>query len=414
MRWTPQRRRRLLRSVLHSRRLLANHPRRTLLSISGLLIGVATVTVMASVGAGAERRVLERVRAMGTDLLVVSAATAPTIAGRIRQSATLTTLRAGDAAAIAEQARNARAAAAVLNWQGLARWEGRNVRVAISATTPAGLSIRNMRPARGRLFDDAEDRELRRVAVLGPTAARSLFGDVDPVGRELRLGGVPVDVVGVLRARGTDAGGTDLDNVVVIPLETGRRRLLNIPYVHAIYVQASSSRHLDALEAEVREVMAARHSARSGLPDPFIIQNQAVLLRTERGTARAMNQLIVGTGTLALVIGGIGILAVMLVSVRERVREIGLRRAVGARRGDIRLQFLLESALLATAGGAAGVVAGFTVAGFAALIGPWDLVLSWQAAVAGLICSTVVGLAVGVIPADRAARLLPAEALRAT
>jgi putative ABC transport system permease protein len=413
VRWTPQRRRRLLRSVLHSLRLLANHRRRTLLSISGLLIGVATVTVMASVGAGAERRVLERVRAMGTDLLVVSAATAPTIAGRIRQSATLTTLRPGDAVAIGEQARNARAAAPALNWQGLARWEGRNVPVVISATTPAGLGIRNMRPASGRLFDDAEDRELRRVVLLGPTAARNLFGAVDPVGREIRLGSVPVDVIGVLQARGTDPGGTDLDNVVVMPLETGRRRLLNIPYVHAIYVQASSSRHLDALEAEVREVMAARHSVRSGLPEPFLIQNQAVLLRTERGAARAMDKLIVGTAALALVIGGIGILAVMLISVRERVREIGLRRAVGARRDDIRLQFLLESALLATAGGAAGVASGIVVAGLAALIGPWDLVLSWQAAVVGLLCSSLLGLAVGVIPADRAASLLPAEALRA-
>jgi putative ABC transport system permease protein len=413
VKWTPQRRRRLLRSVLHSLRLLANHRRRTLLSISGLLIGVATVTVMASVGAGAERRVLERVRAMGTDLLVVSAATAPTIAGRIRQSATLTTLRLGDAVAIGEQARNARAAAPALNWQGLARWEGRNVPVVISATTPAGLGIRNMRPASGRLFDDAEDRELRRVVLLGPTAARNLFGAVDPVGREIRLGSVPVDVIGVLQARGTDPGGTDLDNVVVMPLETGRRRLLNIPYVHAIYVQASSSRHLDALEAEVREVMAARHSVRSGLPEPFLIQNQAVLLRTERGAARAMDKLIVGTAALALVIGGIGILAVMLISVRERVREIGLRRAVGARRDDIRLQFLLESALLATAGGAAGVASGIVVAGLAALIGPWDLVLSWQAAVVGLLCSSLLGLAVGVIPADRAASLLPAEALRA-
>jgi putative ABC transport system permease protein len=392
---------------------LADHRRRTLLSISGLLIGVATVTVMASVGAGAERRVLERVRAMGTDLLVVSAATAPTIAGRIRQAATLTTLRAGDAAAITEQARNARAAAPALNWPGLARWEGRNVPVAISATTPAGLGIRNMRPARGRLFDDADDRELRRVGLLGPTAARNLFGDADPIGREIRLGGVPVDVISVLQARGTDPGGTDLDNVVVIPLETGRRRLLNIPYVHAIYVQASSSRHLDVLEAEVREVLAARHRVRSGLGDPFIIQNQAVLLRTERGAARAMGQLIVGTGALALVIGGIGILAVMLISVGERVREIGLRRAVGARREDIRLQFLLESALLATAGAAAGIVSGIAVAGLAALVGPWDLVLSWQAAVLGLLCSSLLGLVVGVIPADRAARLLPAEALRA-
>jgi putative ABC transport system permease protein len=208
------------------------------------------------------------------------------------------------------------------------------------------------------------------------------------------------------------AGG-DLDDVVVVPLETAMRRILNIPYVHAVYVQGRRGADLSALEMEVREVLGRRHPVRAGTPEPFLVQNQAVLLRTERGAARAFNRLIVATGLLALLVGGVGILAIMQLSVRERVREIGLRRAVGARSRDIQLQFLLESGLVSAAGGVAGVTAGLAVTAVAALVGPWDLVLPWRAALGGLGCSVGIGLLVGTIPAARAGRLPPIEALSA-
>lgn len=406
-------RRRLLRGLRLSVRILAAHRLRTGLSVSGLLVGVAAVMVMAAVGEGAERGVLARVRAMGTDLLVVTPAPAPRLAGRTRQLATVTTLRAADAAAIAEEVARAQAAAPAVIRPVVAHFEGRNVPTTLLGTTPAGLGIRNLRPATGRLFDQVEDQERRRVALLGPTIAEALFGTDDPVGREIRLGAVPVDVIGVLERRGTDVAGSDLDHVVVVPLQTAMRRVLNVPYVHALYVQARSSADLPALEAEVRGVLDRRHPRRAGTPEPFLVQNQAVLLRTERGAARALNRLIVTTGFLALLVGGIGILATMLLSVRERVREIGLRRAVGARGRDIRLQFLLESGLLAAAGGASGVVVGLVVAALAAVVGPWDLVLSWRAGLLGLASSTALGLTVGVIPAARASRLQPIDALRA-
>ncbi|MBI4541202.1 MAG: ABC transporter permease [Gemmatimonadetes bacterium] len=407
------RRSKLARSLLLSIQLLVAHRLRTALSVSGLVIGVAAVMVMVAVGEGAERRVLERVRAMGTDLLVVSAAPAPRVAGRQRQVAIHTTLRAADAAAIVEGSVLAVAAAPAVIRSVVARWEGRNTTTTLTGTTTDGLRIRNIRAEWGRVFDDVEDREQRRLALLGPTVVRNLFGDVDPVGRDLRVGSVPFEVIGVTRSRGMDAGGSDLDNVVVIPLETAMRRVLNIPYVHALFVQARSSADLEGLEAEVREILERRHLLRAGMPEPFIIQNQAVLLRTERGAARAMNRLIVSVAILALLVGGIGILAIMLISVRERTREIGLRRAVGAKRKDIQLQFVLESAMLAAAGGTAGVIAGLAAAGMAAALGPWELVLSWRAAFLGLGCSTLLGVAVGSIPAARAARLEPIDALRA-
>ena len=407
------RHRRLARGLLLSLQLLGAHRLRTALSVSGLLVGVAAVIVMVAVGEGAERRVLARVQGMGSNLLVVSAAPAQRVAGRPRQVPVYTMLRASDAAAIAQGSSRAVAAAPAVNRSVVVRSEGVNTTTILTGTTAGGLRIRNISAASGRVFDDRDDRERQRVALLGPTVVRSLFGASDPVGRVVRVGNVPFDVVGVTRARGLDAVGVDLDDIVLVPFETATRRLLNIAYVHTLFIQARSTADLVPLERDVREILHSRQAGRSGMLDSFVIQNQATLLRTERGAARAMNQLVVGVALLALLAGAIGILAVMLISVRERTREIGLRRALGARRRDIQVQFVLESAMLAAAGGLAGVVVGLTAAGSAAMLGPWDLVVSWRVAALALTSSTIVGLIVGTIPAARAARLEPITALRA-
>ncbi len=404
--------RRLARGLPLSIQLLAAHRLRTAVSVSGLSVGVAALMVMVAAGQAAERRVLDRVRAMGTNVLVVAAAPAPRVAGRSRQVATLTQLRPADADAVAQATRLAAAAAPMVNRVLAAHWEGRNTTVTVTGTTVDGLRIRAIQAAAGQLFDESDDVERRRVALVGRTVARNLFGDAHPVGLQVRLGNVPFDVIGVMRPRGTDVGGTDLDNVIVVPLGTALRRVLNIPYVHALFVQARRTADLAALEAEVREILLRRHRVRSGMPEPFVIQNQAVLLRTERGAARAMQRLTAGVGMLVLAVGALGILAVMSMAVRERTSEIGARRTVGARRRDIRLQFLVESAILAGAGGTAGVALGIIGAALAAFLGPWDLMVSWRAAALGVVCSTVLGLAVGVIPAARAARLDPIQALR--
>ena len=409
----PLRRGKFGRGVLLSLQLLAAHRLRTALSVSGLLIGGAAVMVMAAAGEGAEQDVLARLQAMGTNLLVVSAAPAPLVAGRPRQANVNTTLTAADAAAIAGQSGFAMAVAPAVRRAAVLRWEDRNVATTLTGTTAEGLRIRNIEPGSGRLFDDTDDRGRRRVIVLGPAVARSLFAGADPVGRQIRIGNSEFEVIGVARPRGIDPVGADLDDVAMIPFDTAARRVFNIAYVHAIFVQAASSAGLPDLESEVRGILRARHPARSGAAEPFMIQNQAALLLTERGAAQALNQLVLAVAGIALLLGGIGVITVMQMSVRERTREIGLRRAVGATRGDIRLQFLVESAILAIAGGVAGVMIGIAAAGAAALFGPWNLVLSWPAAALGVACSAAVGLAAGIIPAARAARLEPIEALRA-
>jgi len=268
------------------------------------------------------------------------------------------------------------------------------------------------RSARERSFEADEDRARRRVAVIGPTVAKNIFGASDPVGEQIRIGRVPFEIIGVTRPRGIDANGIDQDDMVLVPLETSMRRLLNVPYIQTIYVQARGSQWLDLVEREVRTLLRARQRLNDGRPDTFTIQNQMTLLKTERDTARSMTLLIGSVAGIALLVGGVGILAVMLISVRERTREIGLRRAVGARPHDIRMQFLVEAALLAGFGGILGVMAGIGATYAAAVLGFWETLISWPAATIAFSFSITVGIIFGIYPALRASRLEPIQALK--
>jgi putative ABC transport system permease protein len=390
---------------------LAEHRLRTALALGAFAASVAVVTVMIGVASAAERRVLQRVRAMGTDLVQVLAAPAPRVVGRQQQVAIMTNLRIDDAEALMAEIPGARAAAVVTQSMAV-RALGRNTTSLVMGTTPVGLVLRDIRIEAGRPFDESEERELRRVALLGPTVARIIFGADDPVGQEVRLGNVPFDVIGVIRRRGTDVGGTDLDNSVLVPLGTAMRRLLQIPYVHAIAIKQTDM-DLFRLEAEVRAVLEQRHRVRSGSPPPFVIQNQAVLLRTERGATSTFDRLTRGIGALTALSGVAGILVVMLLAERERRREIGVRRAVGARRSDVAWQFLVESSVLAAVGSAAGVVLGGVAIVIAGLTGAWDPVFPVRAGLVAVAAALFLGGVAGLYPAIRAARVDPVRALMA-
>ena len=400
------------RGLVLSVQLLAAHRLRTALSVSGLLIGVAAVMVMASIGRGAEQELRNRLETMGTDLVVISAAPAPRVADRPRQADVQTDLTLDDAIAILEESPAAIASAPAVNGNAVLRWEGLNRATGLSGTTAEGLRIRNIRAASGRLFDDNDDAGQQRVAVIGPAVARSLFAGVDPVGRIVRIGNLEFEVTGVARARGIDPLGNDLDDFAVIPFQTAVRRVLNRNYVDAIYVQARSSDDLGALESDIRAILGTRLAERTGVPAAYTIQNQAMLLRAERAAAGALNRLVPVVSGIALMLGAIGILTVMLISVKERTREIGLRRALGASRRNIRTQFILESGMLGAAGGATGVIVGLAASGLAAYFGGWPLVIAWDAAAIGAACSMILGLIIGLAPAARAARLEPIAALR--
>ncbi|MBN1341797.1 MAG: ABC transporter permease [Phycisphaerae bacterium] len=403
---------RLSRNLLLSWELLISHRLRTLLSVLGVVVGVAAVVLTVSAGKGAEHEILERVRQMGTDLIVVSAGQTRIIAGRQRQMATVTTLVPEDAESIASSCPSVARAAAAADKNVTVRWESETANTKVLGADVGALDIRNVRIAAGRTFDAREVRGKRRVAVLGPTVVENLFGTVDPVGLRVRINRVPFEVIGVTAAKGVDAGGVDQDDLAYVPLTAAMRRLLNVDYVNTIFVQAKSSDVLHQAEEEVRELLRKRHRL-GNRPDDFTIQNQATLLETERTASESLTMLIGGVAGISLLVGGVGILAVMLMSVRERTPEIGLRRAVGATRGDVRTQFIVESAVLSGAGGLIGVALGLAAALIAAAMGYWHVLISWTAVGVGLVFSIGLGIAFGSYPAHRAAELDPITALRA-
>ncbi len=399
-------------SLTLSLEILAAHKLRTLLSVLGIVVGVATVILMVAAGRGAEEQILDRIRQMGTNLLTVSAGQTRIIAGRQRQMDTVTTLVVEDAAAIAEACPAVARVAAAIDRNLALRWEAENAHTTVLGLDPEGFAIRKLSLAAGRAFDADEARGRRRVAVLGPTAAKNLFRDADPIGQTFRIGRVPFEVVGITSPKGVDPNGLDQDDLVIIPLETAMRRVMNVNHIQTIFVQARAADQLDRAEEEIRELLRQRHRL-GDQPDDFTIQNQATLLATERETARAMTLLIGSVAAISLLVGGVGILAVMLISVRERTPEIGLRRALGARRRDIRNQFLFESAMLAGGGGLIGVALGLGGAETVSALDYWPALISWPTAALAFFFSVLLGLLFGIYPATRAAALEPIDALRA-
>ncbi|MCP3977979.1 MAG: FtsX-like permease family protein [bacterium] len=333
------------------------------------------------------------------------------MAGRQRQFDTEVTLVPDDADAIAAECPAVELSAPMASKKLSVRWDSENTNTKVFGVSPEGFRIRNIAVESGRRFGPEEDRARSRVAVVGPTVVRNLFGGIDPVGLRIRIGRVPFEVIGVTKPKGVDLNGLDQDDLVFVPLRTAMRRLLNVTHLEAIYVRTHRAGLLEVAEEQIRHLLRRRHRLRAK-PDDFTIQNQAVLLRTERETARSVTLLIGSVAGISLLVGGIGILAVMLISVRERTREIGLRRSIGASRGDIRTQFLLESGLLAGVGGFFGVLLGVTAALAASGLGHWETSVSWPVAAAALGFSFIVGVVFGSYPAVRAARLEPVEALR--
>lgn len=401
----------LSRNVILSCEIMTAHKLRTMLSVLGIVVGVGAVVLMVSAGKGAEKRILDGIRDMGTNLIIVNAGQTRIIGGRQRQMGTVTTLVPKDVKAIVRYCSSVTLAAAACSKKLSARFEAENTNTMVVGLTVDGFRIRNITIDSGRSFDAGESRGRRRVAVLGPTVARNLFGDIDPIGLSFRVNRVPFEVIGVTRAKGTDLNGVDQDDLIIVPLETAMRRLFNVTHVDMIYVQTENVEALGRAETEIRELLRQRHRLKDKLDD-FTIQNQATLLETERETSRAMTLLVGSVSGISLLVGGVGILAVMLISVRERREEIGLRRAVGALRRDIRNQFLLEAIILAGAGGLFGITLGISGAWIMSHLGHWDVVISWRAAVLGFAFSVSLGIIFGILPAMRAAAIEPIKALR--
>lgn len=405
----------LARNLQLSIKALARHRVRTGLALSGMGVGVGAVLVLTAVGEGSERQVLQEIDAMGRNLLIVSAAEAPRVPWRERTVPKVNTMVLGDAEAVR---RGSPDVALVVPEQQMGRrvkYGTISTMATIRGTTPEYQKVRDFHTVAGRYFTHEEDRNLARVAVLGSRVKELLFPYDDPIGKTVRIGKTSFRVIGVLESKGATADGlSDEDNQVLIPVRTALRRVFNVDYINMLYVRVAERERMDAAREQVAEILRTRHRTREmARDDDFRIQNQHVILEARLEAIESFRSMTLGFGAVAVIVGGVGILAIMMLAVRERRSEVGLRVAVGARRRDILAQFLVESLLLGVSGGAVGALAAVVAAWIVGASTEWQTTLNGAALLVGIVSSLAIGVLFGVYPAQRAARLDPIDALRA-
>ena len=394
------------------------HPMRSALTSLGVVIGVAAVVMMTSIGLGAQQRVTSAISGLGSNLIVVMPNYGgPPGGGIARQAAgSALTLTDDDAAAIAAQVQGVAAVAPAVRGQVQVVSEGANWNTRIEGVTPPYLTARDLAIASGRMFDDAEARQGKKVAVIGQTVVNELFPNTDPLGQRIRVGEVPFEVVGILASKGQSGFGQDQDDIVLGPLEAVRSRIVGRRVkgntVQSIYVKAASPDDLDTVQDDVTNLLRDRHRIREGEDNDFSVQNLASILAASQATVQTFTILLAAVAAVSLVVGGVGIMNIMLVAVTERTREIGLRMAMGARRTDVLYQFALEAVTLSLAGGILGLLIGIGGGLLMAKLGGWPVAIAGWAAPVALGFSMLVGLGFGAYPAWRAAQLDPIEALR--
>jgi putative ABC transport system permease protein len=392
---------------------LMAHRLRALLAILGIVVGVAAVIVMLGVGEGAKREVLGKIQGLGTNILIVSAGQIKSVAGRPQLVGNVTTLDLRDAKAIAEECP---AVARVVPIQGrklAVKYGTGTTNTNIVGTSADFPAVREFRTVAGRFFEADEAQGAARVAVVGQTALANLGAGRQALGETIRIGNVPFEVIGLLEPKGVNYAGIDEDDQILIPVATALRRLFNVTYLASLYIQARDEGAMGAAARQVADLLRDRHRIRGGRPDDFTIQTQAEILEAAQETSQTFSLLLGSIAGVSLFVGGIGILAMMVISVRERTQEIGVRRAVGARRRDILLQFVLEATSLSLAGGLVGSVAGVAGAVIFSRVTGWLTAVSPRAILLAFGVAAAVGIFFGAYPASRAARLDPIVALRA-
>ncbi|MDT3684835.1 MAG: ABC transporter permease [Pseudorhodoplanes sp.] len=391
---------------------------RSALTMLGIIIGVAAVIAMIAVGGGAREQVVAQIRSLGSNLLVVMPGNVT--AGGVRMGAgAASTLTDEDATAIMAEVPSVQITAPNMRGTGQIIAGGMNWATAIFGIDLGWFEARDWEVEHGRMFEPEEIARGAQVAIIGQTVARNLYGGIDPVGEEIRIRNVPLRIIGVMGRKGQTTWGQDQDDVVFVPLNTARQRVLgrnlaNARAVGSIYVKVREGESISATEEEIKVLLRQRHRIQPGADDDFSIRNLADIAATREASARTLELLLAAVAGVSLMVGGIGIMNIMLVSVTERTREIGLRLAVGARQWDILRQFLLESAGLAVIGGAIGIAIGIGAAYVISKAAGWPLLIEPGAVLLAVLFSGLVGVFFGWYPALRASRLDPIEALRHT
>ncbi|MDP6393636.1 MAG: ABC transporter permease [Arenicellales bacterium] len=407
---------RLSDSLLSAAASLRSNKLRTALTTLGIIIGVAAVIAMVGVGKGAEQNIEKAIQGLGENVLFVRNGTST--AGGVRGgSSTKVSLSEEDAAAIQTQAPSILIAAPTVRATGQVIFGNNNWFTTVYGVGEAYLQAREWEIGNGRTFNARETRSAAKVAIVGETIVTQLFGGADPVGEIIRIERIPFRIIGTVRSKGETSWGRDHDDVVFAPLTTAKSRL-NVGerfrgrFVRDITLKARSADLLEAAEQEVTDLLRERHRIRPGTPDDFYVRNVAQFLEARAKSERTMSMLLAAVAGISLLVGGIGIMNIMLVSVTERTREVGLRMAVGARSRDILLQFVTEAVAVSLIGGVMGVALGFGGLLAAARLADWPLIASPTSAFIAMGFAAGIGIFFGYYPALKASRLDPIIALR--
>jgi putative ABC transport system permease protein len=386
--------------------LMANKLR-SVLAMLGIIIGVGAVIAMLAIGTGAQQQILNRFTAMGTNYLVIRPGQRGM--GGV-MSGTQQNLTVDDAAALLK-VHHVDAVAPVVSRSYQVKYMNQNTYTSVMGTSSTYLPMRDFEVEQGKMFGDPEIEHWSRVAILGPVTATNLFGLSDPIDQQIKINGINFRVVGVLKSKG-DQGWFNPDDQVIVPYTTAMHLLMGLTFVREIDVNADDVVNLDDVQDGVTQQLRQLHKVQPGAPDDVNIQNQAQNIEQLMSTSREFSFLLGAVGGISLLVGGIGIMNIMLVTVTERTREIGIRKAIGARAFDILSQFLIEAILMSGVGGVTGVLGGMGVAALVAKYSPLAAKVSPFSIVLSLGFSAMVGIFFGFYPATRAAKLDPIEALR--
>jgi putative ABC transport system permease protein len=406
----------VLASIRIALRALRINKLRSALTMLGIIIGVAAVITMIAVGAGAQNRIEEQIKGLGTNLIILLPGS--TTSGGARMGAgSRNTLTEEDAYAIQRDIPAIQAAAPALRGAGQVVAANNNWSTIFYGVTNEYFEARNWVVASGKMFDPADLSGSAKVALLGETVARNLFGDADPIGQVIRIRKVPMVVIGTLERKGQSMMGQDQDDVILMPISTARNRVLGrgagkLRTVGSVSIKVRDGENMAEAEAQIRELLRQRHRLQAGQDDDFTLRNLSEILATREESSRIMGLLLAAVASVSLLVGGIGIMNIMLVSVTERTREIGLRMAVGARGRDILTQFLVEAITLALIGGFLGIVLGFAASIAVSRFAGWPVELGVEPVVLAVGFAAGIGVFFGFYPARKASRLLPIEALR--